>query len=74
METAKMIEPFTYNVSSVQERLIWGGAPAPGPSDAVTTAIKNVSKLFPNDQLKPAPNTNNAGQQGTKNSSGKSRL
>ena len=66
MDATKMIEPFTYDVSSVQERLISGGAPASGPSAAATTAVENVSKLFPNDQLKPAPNTNN--------SSGKSRL
>lgn len=69
-----MIEPFIYDVSPVQERLIWGGAPAPGPSAAATTAVDSVSKLFANDKLKPAPNSNNAKQQGTQNSSGKSRL
>ncbi|KAL6359700.1 hypothetical protein LRP88_07123 [Fusarium phalaenopsidis] len=74
METGKMIEPFIYDVSPVQERLIWGGAPVPGPSAAATTAVDNVSKLFANDKPTPAPNSDNAKQQGTKNSSGKSRL
>ncbi|RSL97707.1 hypothetical protein CEP52_010745 [Fusarium oligoseptatum] len=75
MDTGKMLEPFIYDVSPVYERLIWGGAPAPGGhSAAATTAIENVSKLFPNDKPNLAPNSDNAKQQGTKNSSGKSRL
>ncbi|RSM17709.1 hypothetical protein CDV31_003479 [Fusarium ambrosium] len=74
MDTGKMLEPFIYDVSPVYERLIWGGAPQPGASAAATTAIENVSKLFPDDKPNLAPNSDNAKQQGTKNSSGKSRL
>ncbi|KAM0425218.1 hypothetical protein ACHAPT_009535 [Fusarium lateritium] len=67
-----MIEPFIYDVSSVQERLIRGDAP--GPSAAAIAAIDNVPKLFANDKPKPTTNSTNAKQEGTKNISGKSRL
>ncbi|RSL70037.1 hypothetical protein CEP54_001986 [Fusarium duplospermum] len=74
MDTGKMLEPLIYDVSPVYERLIWGGPAAPGPSAAATTAIDNVSKLFANDKPNPAPNSDNAKHQATKNTSGKSKL
>lgn len=69
-----MLEPYIYDVSPVYERLIWGGPAAPGPSAAATTAIEDVSKLFANDKPQLAPNSDNAKQQATKNTSGMSKL
>lgn len=69
-----MMEPFIYDVSSVQERLIWGGAPEPSPSAAATAAVDNVSSLFTNDQPQSAPNTDDGKKHSTKNGSGKSKL
>ncbi|KAJ4310117.1 hypothetical protein N0V84_011140 [Fusarium piperis] len=69
-----MIEPYLYDVSPLQERLIWGGAREPGPSAAATAAVDNVSRLFANDEPKPAPNSAIAKHQDTKNNSGKGKL